>query len=343
VSLTEPALHHRPTLECGYSTRPAAELLARDDVLALVSSGSGCRPGSDPRHYHCGLPSIAGAPLHEVWHAGGPVTAGRDGDISWSCSEGVLFAATWIDEHPPQRQEAAVHDAYRALLQFVARRQYNAIVRLWNYLPHINQGEGDSERYRRFCLGRQRAFNDLGFSAASYPAACALGHQDSRSIIYLLAARDPVTHIENPLQQSAYHYPRQYGPASPSFARATRVDWAGSSAVFVSGTASILGHETRHAGNLAGQLQTTLGNLDAVLARCGEQAGPHLPPPRMNLLKVYLRHASDLAAVRDAVQRHFPQVPAAYLRGDICRRDLLVEIDGLASFTACEQGAAIAG
>lgn len=341
MSLTEPALQRCPALECGYSTRPATELLARDDVLALVSSGDACRPGADPRHYHCGLPTIEGETVHEVWRAGGPVTAGREGDINWSCSEGILFAATWIDGCEPARQETAVHTAYRALLEFVARRRYRSIVRLWNYLPHINQGEGDSERYRRFCLGRQRAFTDLGYSPSAYPAACALGHHDGRSIIYVLAAQDPVTHVENPLQQSAYHYPRKYGPASPSFARATRVDWPGGSDVLVSGTASIIGHETRHAGNLHGQLQTTLDNLDAILSRCGKQAGSR-QPPRMSLLKVYLRHPEDLVEVRDAVQQRFPGVPAAYLRGDICRRELLVEIDGLASFSASDPGVAVA-
>jgi chorismate lyase/3-hydroxybenzoate synthase len=47
------------------------------------------------------------------------------------------------------------------------------------------------------------------------------------------------------------------------------------------------------------------------------------------LLKVYLRHPEHLAMVRDKVQAEFgPACKAVYLHSNICRSDLLLEIEG---------------
>ena len=48
------------------------------------------------------------------------------------------------------------------------------------------------------------------------------------------------------------------------------------------------------------------------------------------ILKVYVRRAEDLGAVRRALEAEVPaEVPRAYLQGDICRASLLTEIDGI--------------
>lgn len=331
MNLSEPKLETRDSLTCHYSTQPIEQLMASEGVLAVVSNETDCEPGGDARHYRSGLATLAGPAVHEVWSTSGVVNTGIDGDCHWSQAEDSLFVACWIDESCHANQRQAVQAAYSGLLSFIRARGYPEIVRIWNYMPHINDGEADAERYRQFCLGRQQAFTDIGYD--SYPSACALGHRGDQTIIYLLAGRAPVVHIENPRQQSAYDYPRQYGPASPSFARASLVNWPASSQLFISGTASIVGHQSHHPGDLDSQLQTTFDNIDALLERCAHQTGL-TNRPVLSLVKVYIRDPADYARTAERVQQHFGDTPVLYLQADICRRELMVEIDGLCNLNA---------
>ena len=110
--------------------------------------------------------------------------------------------------------------AYANLSVFVRTRGFPHLLRSWNYLDAITEGEGDAERYRRFCVGRAAGLGEV--QIGTLPAATAIGRCDGvRTLqVYWLAARRPGTPVENPRQVSAYRYPRQYGPQSPSFARA---------------------------------------------------------------------------------------------------------------------------
>lgn len=330
MNLCEPNLHSSGSFLCQYHSSSVDDLLRDETVVAVISNGDRASADTDPRHLHCVLPALGQTSVHEVWYAPERVTAGRDGPLHWSSGEELLFAAMEVDERDHTSLKTAIHHAYVQLLDISEQRGYPAIVRVWNYMPRINEGSGDMERYRQFCLGRQQAFNERRYQPKAYPSACAVGHDGNRTIIYLLAARAPIRHIENPRQESAYHYPRQYGPASPSFARATQVEWRRGRQIFISGTASIVGHESRCPHDLAGQLKVTLENVDALLDESA-RACQSSHPPAMDLLKVYVRHPLHFAPVQRAICDHFPDVPTLYLKGDICRRELLVEVDGVAT------------
>jgi hypothetical protein len=205
---------------------------------------------------------------------------------------------------------------------------------VWNYFADINGVDQGLERYRQFCIGRFNAFEQQGIAETQFPSACALGHQGGDLLIYALASKTPVRHFENPRQASAYHYPTQYGPRSPSFARASLLELPDQPAkIFVSGTASVVGHVTQHPDDLHLQIQVTLTNLDALLTHISSEyaadnngAVPQLSP---EILKVYVRHPSDLAAIQQQITHAYPSVPAVYVAADICRSDLLLEVDGI--------------
>ena len=103
--------------------------------------------------------------------------------------------------------------------------------------------------------------------------------------------------------------------------------------LMVSGTASIVGHATRHAGDVRRQLAEIFSNLDSLLSRARAHA-PALPPLRggHTLIKAYLRDRSDLPVVEQALRERLPPgTPFLVLAGDVCRGDLLVELDCLHS------------
>lgn len=275
-----------------------------------------------------GLQPLSAQPLREIWLSSTAVSHARDERCRWSRTGDLLLIGLDIDESRYRCQRDAIQLGYRALLSRARRLGCPHIIRIWNYMADINAGTGDHERYRVFCEGRLAAFIEAGYDASQFPSACALGHHGGATVIYLLASRRPGIHFENPRQLSAYRYPRQYGPASPSFARATLLTGAEGRQLFVSGTASIVGHQSVHDACAARQLDATCQNIDALLAHVAARTGS---APAMSMLKVYVRRREDLGVVRAGVQRHFgPATPALFLHSDICRRELLVEIDGIA-------------
>ena len=276
------------------------------------------------------------AAICEVWHSAEPLTAGRHGPIRYRQGETLLFGCLSLDEdargptdtgYAPLQLTADA--AYRAIFALLEARPDYSVLRFWNYFPAINLESHGMERYRQFNVGRQDAFLAHGRPViGNAPAACALGSAGGGLHIAFLAARTNVIGIENPRQLSAYHYPGKYGPRSPTFARAGLVDLNGRDMLFISGTASIVGHQTVHLGDVAAQTRECLHNIAAILVEANRQA------PRADFrldalaYKVYVRHAVDLGTVRREIAEFIgATVSAVFLQADVCRADLLVEIE----------------
>jgi chorismate lyase/3-hydroxybenzoate synthase len=129
---------------------------------------------------------------------------------------------------------------------------------------------------------------------------------------------------------SAYRYPRQYGPQSPSFARAM-VPPSAQMPLLLSGTASVVGHESRHHDCIESQLAETFANFESLIKAAGN-VWPELAQGfgTQSRLKVYVRDALELPRVAAALATRLPpSVPRIVLHGAVCRRELRVEIDGV--------------
>lgn len=248
-------------------------------------------------------------------------------------TRGHSFGVIELDER--DGLAAGTEQAYRRLFDLLERANTPHLWRVWQYLPGINAADTDTgvERYRLFNQGRAAAFAAVGRDvAASAPAACALGCDESRSgRVIFLAADTPSIPVENPRQVSAYHYPPAYGPKSPIFARGAVARGSAHDWLFISGTASITGHATRHLGDIRAQTDETLANLETVRQvanadRTDDMAAFEFGPRA--LLRVYLRHAEDLDTVRERLAAWSDaDSDALFLQADICRADLLVEIE----------------
>lgn len=312
-----------------YTNGVASQLLAQPDTLAVIGFGQAQEDVDDPRFVRVGLePADSG--LFEVWRCTGPIACGHQDALRWSSDGNYLFFAVEIDESEAGGIAVATEQAYAAICRLIAAHRFadgghGHILRLWNYMDAINEGEGDNERYRHFCSGRARGLNPSARNG--YSAATAIGRRDGKRIlqVYGLAAREEGVAVENPRQVSAWSYPRQYGPVSPTFARATRTP-AGQ--LLVSGTAAVVGHQSQHVGDTLAQLDETLRNLDSLLAAAGSRIASR--DIDAALLKVYLRDPTEAQAVeRHLRQRLHGQVGLLIVFGDICRQDLRIEIDGI--------------
>jgi len=315
-----------PRLHARYRHDDLDALLAQSDLLFALGFGSTAPTHADPRYLRIDLQPLGDAPF-EVWRAAAPVVHGRDDGLQWSSDGELLFGALHVDEQAVGGIEQAAELAYARLLDFCRDRGFAPPLRLWNYIDAIIDGDGDRERYRRFNVGRARG---LAGRMAQFSAATAIGRHDGSRVlqVYWLAARRGGQPIENPRQVSAFLYPRQYGPQSPSFARAM-LPPGEQMPLLVSGTASVVGHASAHPGDLLAQLDETFRNIDCLLDNA-RSLRPSLSA-RLgadSLLKVYVRHAEDLSRVDAALQQRLPaSVQRLLLHAEVCRRELLVEID----------------
>lgn len=277
-------------------------------------------------------PGAGASALCEVWHSEAPVRRGVDAGIRYAVAGEFLFGVVSFPEGAGAIRDLAER-AYDDIFAMLGRHEFPHVVRFWNYLSRINEEEGGLERYRHFNLGRGAAFEAAGrFRAETIPAACALGTDTGNALtVYFVAAREGGRAVENPRQMSAYRYPLEHGPHSPTFSRAVLYPANGARMLFVSGTASILGHLTVHAGDVAAQTRETLANLGAVFAEAERLSRPGAFPMREASYKVYVRHTADVGAVRrELVTALGEDADVNYLRADICRSDLLVEIEAIA-------------
>jgi chorismate lyase/3-hydroxybenzoate synthase len=292
--------------------------------LLVAGFGGAPRPAAlDPAcpFVPVALDLVAGEP-YEVWTSADPVRYGREHGFATAATDKLLFASIEIDEGGDL--EGAVRRAYDALVALLDQTGYPHLLRVWNHFAGITDEVDGMERYRRFTIGRYAAFEARRHAVEAAPAACAIGTGSGPLSLYLLASRTPGTTIENPRQVSAYRYPDRYGPKSPTFSRA--VLGTGDEVLFISGTASIVGHESRHPDDPVAQVNETLANIDQLLAQAGRPNGK-----RGKLrLKTYLREPRLLDTVRDLIEsRLTADDSVVYVAGDICRPELLLEIEGI--------------
>ncbi len=310
----------------------AAVLEAGSDILAVFEFGTSPLLSSDPRHVPIALAQLDKKPIVEVWRARGPVESGQIGHVRFVRGLDLSMGHIRMDlrEHADVCEASKL--AYEELQAFLGRSPHHWPQKIWNYIPGINEGQGDQERYRQFCVGRAMALAAAYGDQPMTPAATAIGVDASEPAlqIYFLAGALPGLNVENPRQLNAWQYPRQYSPKSPLFSRGTIMQGVESRQFLISGTASVVGHETHH-DNATDQVSESLRNVNALLAEGQRLLGGQRPGlGDSGVLKIYVRNAEDFALIEKTINDLVPaDMPRIYLNGDICRSDLLTEIDGI--------------
>ena len=241
-------------------------------------------------------------------HAGGPALGSGDPDPDAQADEALAGAAAIL--------AAAGMDFGHVV------RQWNTIGRMLDCVPDARQ------RYQIFNDARTKAYAACTFPHG-YPAATGIGQAVERTQVELIALDGPGVRIEsrsNPEQVDAHRYsdavlpgavdPELHAKTPPKFERAVALESSGGHTVLVSGTASIVGEQSVGAGDVVAQTRTTLHHIDTLLEG---RAPTHL--------RVYVKHAKDVPAVRNVCQAAHGPVPATYVIADVCRDELLVEIE----------------
>jgi chorismate lyase/3-hydroxybenzoate synthase len=314
---------------------PEQLLNSSNDVLAVFEFGRSPLESSDPRHVPVALNQLGSPGQLEVWRSDGPIKTGNWDRLRFAQGEQLTMGHIALDLRKTGDMRESSRLAYDILQSYLQQSPHQWPLKIWNYIPGINQGSGDDELYRQFCLGRAEAVLIDPGDRPPLPAATGIGTPSDEPAlqVYFLAGALPGLDVENPRQVSAWRYPRQYGPKSPLFSRATIMRMNGSSQFLISGTASIVGHQTHHENQVANQLSESLRNVYSLLDEGHRLMGDS--QARLDsdgILKVYIRNPDDYELIRRTLEAEAPaEIPRIYLQGDICRENLLTEIDGIVS------------
>jgi enamine deaminase RidA (YjgF/YER057c/UK114 family) len=245
------------------------------------------------------------------------------------------------------RSRAALDAAGRILAREGLSVGY--ITRQWNYLQDIlaigSSRGGSRQNYQEFNERRREFYTSAAFPSG-YPAATGIGIRDGGVVIEFRAAAPRrglrIVPLSSPLQKNAHRYSGEvlvggFGPggrpkAAPLFERAKFVGDSASGVVFISGTAAIRGQHTVARGDAAAQAGITIENIRRLISpgnlrRHGINALGRTGP--LAYLRAYVRRERDLPAVRSACRAAFGGIPAHFVLADICRDDLLVEMEGV--------------
>lgn len=277
----------------------------------------------------------------EAWisKADGQVHFGQRDGIAFGANDEYLFCVGIIP--PSETYGPAAESIYDGLFKLTGDLKYPTLFRLWNYIGGILTEEPSGLKiYQDFVRGRAKAFGKRASGSYHMPAATGIGTRGEGIGIVALAARSAeAVHVENPLQVPAYNYPSAYGPSSPSFARATALRSSSNEAehpalsVFVSGTASIVGHESVFIGDIENQTKTTLNNISTLISRenlSRFSVGAGYTLHDVEQMKIYVKHEEDMDAVRHLVNQQIgDKTLTSYFNVDVCRDELLVEIEAV--------------
>ena len=287
-------------------------LSGHEDVLAVFEFCRSPLDADEPRHVPVALRQLDEPRRVEVWRCDGPIKTGNWDRLRFAQGERLTMGHVAVDLRRSASMREASRQAYEIVQSYLQQSPHPWPLKIWNYIPGINEGSGDEERYRQFCLGRADAVLIDPGDLPPLPAATAIGTQPDEPAlqVYFLAGALPGLNVENPRQVSAWRYPRQS---------------------LISGTASVIGHQTHHENQVTDQLRESVRNVRSLLNEGHRLMGDARAQLDGNgILKVYIRDPADYERIRATLEAEAPaDIPRIYLQGDICRENLLTEIDGI--------------
>ena len=220
---------------------------------------------------------------------------------------------------------------------------FNHLVRQWNYIGNILEIKADFQNYQVFNEVRSEYYLKYR-TVHGYPAATGIGMKlGGVSIDFCAVLPDEavmVKPIENPDQVNAYEYGQQVLRGMPcegmsvkhppQFERALLLRRRVKSTLFISGTASIIGQDTIGIGDIEKQTIVTIENIYKLTDQ--KRVGGALQNNDIDwgnfiLVRVYVKETEDISKVKMICSEKFPEVPQIFVESDICRDNLLVEIE----------------
>jgi enamine deaminase RidA (YjgF/YER057c/UK114 family) len=216
----------------------------------------------------------------------------------------------------------------------------NSIIRKWNYIENISSFNGEYQNYQVFNDARSHFFANVDWSGG-YPAATGIGTYAGGIMVEIIAVTgDNLINkaIDNPLQVAAHKYSQSvlFGEldshfqqrTTPKFERARIVGLPNNNTIYISGTAAIRGEKSIIADDIIEQANITMQNIEFLIS--SKNSAESYISCEYQLLRVYVKKIGHLEKLRNYMNLHYPHVKKNFIGADICRDELLLEIEGVA-------------
>ena len=222
----------------------------------------------------------------------------------------------------------------------------SSIIRQWNYIEKITACDATGhQHYQDFNDARSLFYNGVEW-ITGYPAATGIGTQWGGIMIDVdaLLCKDGsvrVLGVDNPLQIAAHAYSQNVllgekdaalpQKTTPKFERAKAVWKEDHGFVYVSGTAAIRGEQSLEGVGIEQQTLTTLENIEYLVSRdnLNRSGIPATEDATLITFRVYVKRWEDMEKAKQVVTERYPDLPAIYTLTDVCRSELLIEIEGM--------------
>ncbi len=223
---------------------------------------------------------------------------------------------------------------------------FQDIVRQWNYIEEIilpdPSGSDRPQNYQIFNDIRSAFYQKADFRNG-YPSATGIGVANGGCTIATIALKEnranSVKPIVNILQANAYNYSNGILTGncacmaekafSPKFERGKYMKPARNGFIFVSGTASIIGEKTVFEEDIVMQTKTSLVNIERLISAdnlMNNNISTNSRPGFISFI-AYLRNVADYPVVQSLCEDYFGSDNGIFVKADICRSNLLVEIE----------------
>jgi enamine deaminase RidA (YjgF/YER057c/UK114 family) len=253
---------------------------------------------------------------------------------------GGLGASLFPDD--TRKAAVAAFEQMRSILT-AEQLSFDHIVRQWNYIGNILEVKKEVQNYQKFNEVRSEYYHKYR-NVHSYPAATGIGMKFGGVVLDFCAVKAlanlKIIAVDNPDQIRPYDYSQQVLKGKPlcskginqppQFERALFLTENMGSTLFVSGTASIIGQDTIGIDNVEEQTIVTLDNINkltdsARISHLSGKPGSYAGSPI--LLRVYIKNQYDIPKVKAICDQRYPGVCSVFIEADICRDNLLVEIE----------------
>jgi len=251
-----------------------------------------------------------------------------------------------IDE-PIKKQSKEVLASIGAVLK-AESLPVESIVRQWNYIEDITKCDGENQNYQDFNDARSHFYADAKWEEG-YPAATGIGTSAGGLMVEIDATsfnnkKSRAVSLDNSLQIAAHEYSQDVLVGAPDLhfnqrttpkferAKAIVVDEQ-TKIIYISGTAAIRGEESLANVGIQQQTVTTLENIEFLVSKKNLKAHKVnvKSEPVIQIFRVYLKSYKDLNPARDIITERYPGLPVMYVISDVCRDELLIEIEGIAN------------
>jgi enamine deaminase RidA (YjgF/YER057c/UK114 family) len=200
----------------------------------------------------------------------------------------------------------------------LAKMDFSNVVRTWIYLNNLLTW------YDEFNVVRTQFYRERGVFERMVPASTGIGTSNPTGGVLVTGVlaveikqdRVRIEAVPSPLQCPATSY-------KSSFSRAVEMTFPDHRRVYVSGTASIDPHgKTIHIGDPARQIACTMEVVSAIL----ECRGLNWSDTTRGI--AYFKNIGDAGLFREYCRRNsLPRMPIAIAHSDVCRDELLFELE----------------